>query len=132
MPYIPRAALRDRLLAWFTAMPRSNQVACDYEIDFRFLQEILYGFWPENLEKRYFDLRPLVDTTVYDKTVQSYYSPERPMHNALADAQAYRLGWMTWIDANKDALAALEKSNQMHRDWVEKSKTKNLQPGETK
>jgi hypothetical protein len=130
---VPCAELRDRMLAWFSTMPRSIQLACDSEIDFRFIHEILYGHpWPENLEKRYFDLRPMVDSTVYDKAVQHYYASEHPMHNALADAQAYRLGWMAWIDANKDALSALEKSKQMHRDWVEISTAKNQPSGETK
>lgn len=52
----------------------------------------------------------MVDSTVYDKAVQRYYTPDRPMHNALADAQAYRLGWLAWADTNKDALPALKKS----------------------
>jgi len=98
---VTRAELRARLVEWFTTMPRSVQVACDSEIDFRFLQTILADCWPENLQKGYFDLRPMVDTTVYDQAVQRYYNADKPVHNALADAQAYRLGWLAWADANK-------------------------------
>lgn len=57
--------------------------------------------WPEKLDTRPFDLRPLIDTTVYDQVVQRYYTSERLSHNALNDAQAYRLGW-AWMDANKE------------------------------
>lgn len=110
--------LRNRLVKWLATLPRSNQVACDSEIDFRFLQAIFADCWPDNLEKRYFDLRPMVDTTVYDRAVQRYYTTDRPMHNALADAQAYRLGWLAWADVNKEALSALEKSKEMHRNWT--------------
>ncbi len=89
---ITRAKFRDRLLGWMAALPRSVQVACDSDTDFRFLQQILGDDWPDRLDKHYFDLRPLIDTTVYDQTVQRYYNSDRPPHNALNDAQAY--GWM--------------------------------------
>ncbi len=115
---VPFGAVRPRLVEWFATMPRSVQVACDSEIDFEFLKAILFHAWPANLEKSYHDLRPLVDTTVYDKAVQRHYTPDRPPHNALADAEAYRLGWHAWMDANKDALADLARSKQMHRAWV--------------
>lgn len=95
---IPGAELCDRLLEWYATMPRSVQIACDSETDFLFLKAILGDHWPDNLEKRYFDLRPMVDTTVYDRAVQRYYTPGRPPHNALTDAQAYRLGWLAWAD----------------------------------
>lgn len=96
-----RAELKEQLLEWFSSMPRSVQIACDSETDFRFLRLVLGEDWPGKLGKCYFDLRPLIDTTVYDQTVQSYYSAERPPHNAFNDAQSYRLGWLAWMDANK-------------------------------
>lgn len=98
---VTRAKLKDKLLGWFASMPRSVQVACDSNTDFHFLQQILGEEWPGKLDKLYFDLRPLIDTTVYDQTVQRYYSPDRSPHNALNDAQAYRLGWLAWMDARK-------------------------------
>jgi len=99
---VTRAKLKDRLLGWMASMPRSVQVACDSETDFRFLKQVLGTDWPEKLDTRYFDLRPLIDTTVYDQVVQRYYTSERLPHNALNDAQAYRLGWLAWMDANKE------------------------------
>lgn len=104
---VTRAKLRDRLLSWFALMPRSVQVACDSDTDFRFLQQILGNDWPGKLDKRHFDLRPLIDTTVYDQAVQCYYSPDLPPHNALHDAQAYRLGWLAWMDARKSSGSGL-------------------------
>lgn len=67
---VTRARLTDRLLGWFASMPRSVQVACDSDTDFCFLQLILGDDWPDKLDERYFDLRPLIDTTVYDQTVE--------------------------------------------------------------
>ena len=98
---VPRTELRNRLLAWFTGMPRSVQIACDSVIDFRFLEEILGSDWPSKLEKQYFDLSTLITNSTYDRTVNRYYTQGRPPHNALSDAQAYRLGWLAWMDAKK-------------------------------
>lgn len=94
--------LRERLLSWFATLPRSVQVACDSETDFQFLKAILADTWPANLEKRFFDLRPLVDTTVYDQAAQRHYSTGKPPHHALADAEAHHMGWLAWMDANKE------------------------------
>ena len=93
---VNRTELRERLLAWFEGLPRSVSAACDSEIDFHFLQQVLSDCWPENLHERYYDLRPLIDTGVYHHAVQHFYTADQPMHNALADAQAYRQGWMAW------------------------------------
>ena len=94
---VTRTELRERLLAWFDGLPRSIRAACDSEIDFRFLKLILSDCWPENLDQRQFDLRPLVDTGVYHYAVQRFYTVNKKKpHNALADAQAYRRGWMAW------------------------------------
>jgi len=98
---VPRIKLHDLLLAWLTSMPRSIQVACDSVIDFRFREQILGTDWPSKLEKQYFDLSTLITNSSYDKTVNRYYTQDRPPHNALSDAQAYRLGWLAWMDANK-------------------------------
>lgn len=94
--------LRDQLLAWFASQPRSIQIACDSETDFNFLKTILAECWPENLGKNYFDLRGMVDTTIYDQAAQHHYSEGNPPHHALADAEAHRKGWLAWADANKN------------------------------
>ena len=89
------------LLAWFSSMPRSIKIACDSVIDFRFLMKILDADWPNKLDKQYVDLSALITNRIYDQTVNLYYTKDRPPHHALADAQAYRLGWLAWSDAKK-------------------------------
>ena len=94
---VTRAELHVRLLSWFEGLPRSIRAACDSQIDFRFLKQVLSDCWPEKLDQRQFDLRPLVDTTVYDSAVQRFYIiNKKEAHNALNDALAYRQGWMAW------------------------------------
>ena len=98
---VPSTELSNLLRVWFADMPRSVQIACDSVIDFRFLRTILAAEWPDKLEEQYFDLSTLITNSIYDQTVNRYYTQERPPHNALADAQAYRLGWLAWMDAKK-------------------------------
>ena len=98
---VPSTELCNLLRAWFADMPRSVQIACDSVIDFRFLRTILAAEWPSKLEEQYFDLSTLITNSIYDQTVNRYYTQERPPHNALADAQAYRLGWLVWMDTKK-------------------------------
>jgi hypothetical protein len=93
--------LKARLAAWLTTMPRSNQIACDSELDFQYIRQLFFNKWPENLNQKYFDLRPMADTTVFDKAVGRYYTQDRPPHHALHDAHANRLGWLAWADAKK-------------------------------
>jgi hypothetical protein len=99
-PRVPTEASAG-LRAWLTDAPRTVQVACDSETDWRFLLDVLGTPWPANLAGRYFDLRPLVDTTIYDRTVTEYYRTGAREHHALADARAYRRGWLAWMDARK-------------------------------
>jgi hypothetical protein len=100
-PYRTSAEARDELRAWFADAPREVQAACDSETDFRFLIDLLGAPRPPNLAPRYFDLRPLIDTTIYDFTLMAYYQTDNRMHHALADARAYRRGWLAWMDAGK-------------------------------
>jgi hypothetical protein len=93
---------RLELREWFAAAPRQVQVACDSATDFRFLLQLLGEPRPTNLDGQYFDLRPLIDTTVYDHTVAAYYqTDDSRVHHALADARAYRRGWLAWMDSHK-------------------------------
>ena len=98
---VTRAELRERLVAWFATLPRSVQIACDSEIDFRFLKQVLDDCWPANMVRKRFDLRGMIDTRVFDHAAQSHYAPDRPAHNALNDARANRRGWLAWADAHK-------------------------------
>lgn len=92
-----RAALR----AWLNEAPRFVQAACDSATDFVFLLDLLGAPRAPNLAKTYFDLRPLIDSTIYDSTVAAYYQTDPREHHALVDARAYRLGWLAWMDGRK-------------------------------
>ena len=85
---------RARLLAWFQEAPRSVQAACDSRLDFDFLHWLLGSMHVPNLAAQYFDLRPLIDSTVYDQAVAKSYQVDPREHHALVDARAYRLGWL--------------------------------------
>jgi hypothetical protein len=91
------AEARDELRAWFAHAPRETQAACDSSIDFRFLLGLLGEPLPVNLSRAYYDLRPLIDTSVYDRAVSRAYECAGRLHHALADARAYRRGWLAWM-----------------------------------
>jgi hypothetical protein len=92
---------RVRLREWLLDAPRAVRMACDSSTDFRFFLELLGDPLPLNLATTYFDLRPLIDTAVYDRTVSNYYRHDNRVHHALVDARAYRKGWLAWMDARK-------------------------------
>jgi DNA polymerase III epsilon subunit-like protein len=100
-PRLPRAEACAGLRTWIADAPRAVQVACDSDTDWHFLLDLLGKPWPANLAGHRFDLRPLIDTTVYDRTVAAYYRTDDREHHALADARAYRRGWLAWMDARK-------------------------------
>ena len=99
-PFMPRCDARISLLTWFSERPRRVQIACDSEIDWRFLLDLL-GVRPINLEPQRHDLAPLIDTPEYHNTVTAYFARGHPEHHAMHDARAYRLGWLAWMDATK-------------------------------
>lgn len=100
-PSCSESEARDALRAWFTDAPREVQIACDSETDFRFLVNLLGAPRPANLAASYFDLRPLIDTTIYDQAVTAYYQTDDRLHHALTDARAYQRGWLAWMDDQK-------------------------------
>ena len=102
-PFCSEVEARDALRAWFADAPREVQIACDSETDFRFLSNLLGAPRPENLAACYFDLRPLIDTAIYDQVVTAYYQIDNRLHHALTDARAYRRGWLAWMDAQKNS-----------------------------
>jgi hypothetical protein len=99
-PRLTRDAARISLQAWFAARPRHVQAACDSDIDWRFLLQLL-GERPVNLTAQRHDLAGLIDTASYNDTVSAYFAKGHPEHHALHDARAYRLGWLAWMDASK-------------------------------
>ncbi|MHA6203980.1 hypothetical protein ACXU4B_06130 [Dyella soli] len=94
--------LGQRLHAWFQVLPRRVQLACDSPIDRDLLKTAMGGAMPANVNPLPYDLRPLIDTTVYDKAVARYHEhPAHPWHHALHDAYAHRAGWLAWTDRNR-------------------------------
>jgi hypothetical protein len=105
-PRIPVAELRTQLLAWVANAPRSVRVACDSVLAWMIRVDalgldILPRVWPKNLDRTFYDLRPLIDTSIYHQAAQDYYRTDPREHHALADARAYRHGWLAWMDARK-------------------------------
>jgi hypothetical protein len=92
---------RAKLHAWLSCAPRSVQAACDSGIDFEFLMNLLGTARGPNLVNGYFDLRPLIDSTIYHSTVVAAYRSDPREHHALVDARSYRLGWLAWMDSRK-------------------------------
>ncbi|WP_156128988.1 3'-5' exoribonuclease [Chitinibacter sp. ZOR0017] len=81
---------------WFATLPRSVTLACDSEHDRRLLAASFDGPWPTNLTGWY-DLRPLIDTSVFNNAVERYHNSERPWHHTLFDAHAHRAGWLAYM-----------------------------------
>ncbi|WP_109126172.1 hypothetical protein [Dyella sp. C11] len=89
------------LHAWFRVLPRRVQLASDSAIDRDLLLMAMGGTLPANVNRVLYDLRPLIDTTVYDTAVARYHEhPAHPWHHALHDALAHRAGWLAWMDRN--------------------------------
>ncbi|GAB2893488.1 hypothetical protein GCM10027046_23080 [Uliginosibacterium flavum] len=94
-----RQELGEQLRAWFSSLPRSVQIACDSVHDRDLLWDAFDQDLPVNLSRSIFDLRPLIDTTVYHKAVCCYHDqPAQPWHHSLHDARAHRAGWLAWQD----------------------------------
>jgi len=97
---VRKADVQSRLRAWFSTLPRSVVIACDSHHDRDLLASALDSRWPPNLTG-WFDLRPLIDTGVFDRAVASFHTETRPWHHALFDAQAHRAGWLAWMDQRR-------------------------------
>lgn len=97
---VHKVDVQGRLRDWFASLPRSVTIASDSQHDRDLLADVLDGEWPVNLTGWY-DLRPLIDTGVFDRAVTHYHTPDRPWHHALHDAHAHRAGWMAWMDQRR-------------------------------
>lgn len=93
-----REQLHLALWDWFRKFGDVH-VAFDYGNDWDLLMDALVDFdktaRPSNIIGR-IDLRPYMFDSVYSKAMTSFYSPEFPAHQALADAKAHRAGWLAW------------------------------------
>ena len=100
-PAVTRAQLAERLTGWFATLPRRVEIACDSADDWELLLDALDNHCPPNLVPKRFDLRNLIDASVFQHAVVRYHEQHGPWHHAGHDAHAHRAGWLAWIDANK-------------------------------
>lgn len=94
---VRKAGVQNKLRDWFATLPRSVTIACDSRHDRDLLTNTFDGQWPNNLSG-WFDLRPMIDTGVFNRAVEQYHTENRPWHHALYDAKAHRIGWLAWMD----------------------------------
>ena len=99
-PAVERAELAARLTTWFATLPRSVTIACDSFTDWELLLDAMDGERPSNLTGR-FDLRTLVDSSIFHHAVCRYHEQAGQWHHALHDARAHRHGWLAWQDYKK-------------------------------
>jgi hypothetical protein len=100
---VGRAKLADDLRQWINTLPRSLTIACDSDWDWEILCETVGLPLPRNISGQ-FDLRPLIDNTVFHKAVCRYHDvADQPWHHAWHDALAHRFGWLAWNDARRRA-----------------------------
>lgn len=98
-----RHELTKRLWEWFATLPRHVRLASDSQHDRDLLWDAFGEGLPSNLDKSVFDLRPLIDTTVFGDAVCRYHEIRgQSWHHALYDARAHRAGWMAWMDSRRD------------------------------
>ncbi|CAN7759112.1 3'-5' exoribonuclease [compost metagenome] len=91
---ILRAALPERIRAWFASLSTSAVVACDSFIDWELLLDALSNEFPPNIVGRY-DLGPLATLPQFQRAVAEYHAEAgHPWHHALHDAHAHRAGWL--------------------------------------
>jgi hypothetical protein len=90
---IRRSEIKDRLTSWLAAIPGEITIAADSQHDRDLLMDALDGEWPDNFWG-WFDLRPAVESAVFQLALAQYHTPDKPWHHALHDAQANRAGWL--------------------------------------
>ncbi len=98
---LPWGQARSSLREWFAGRPRSVKLACDSEIDWTILRQLLDPL-PENLAAQRYDLEPLFNSAAYSCAVATYFQAGHPEHHALHDARAFRRGWLAWMDERKE------------------------------
>lgn len=99
-----REELRRRLWNWFATLPPHVQIATESAHDRDLLWDAFGEGLPANLDPAVLDLRPLIDTAVFNEAVCRYHAvPGQPWHHAMHDARANRLGWLVWADDAKKA-----------------------------
>lgn len=95
-----RQELTNKLYSWFLTLPRSITICADDSLDVKLLTD-LFVERPLNLNAGWFDLRHLINTSIYHDAVCHYHDKYGPWHHALNDAKAHRIGWLAWMDNRK-------------------------------
>lgn len=95
--------LSSRLCTWFNELPEPAIVLYDFETDWWLLEKALSGNAPNNIEAHELIGREVFRHPAYKLGEVLTYSPSWPPHHALADAQAFREGYIRW-EAAKNGL----------------------------
>ncbi|PSH11159.1 hypothetical protein B7R74_21955 [Yersinia pseudotuberculosis] len=98
--YMPLETIRGNILEWMGQQPRRNIIATDSPIDIKILLNVI-GKLPDNFCGNRYDLRPLIDTSIFHEAVCEYHNDDYPWHQALNDAYAHRAGWLAWKIKNR-------------------------------
>ncbi|MCS0582047.1 hypothetical protein NX784_10635 [Massilia pinisoli] len=118
-PAVTRAELAVRLTAWFATLPRKVVIACDSRTDWILLLDAMNNAPPHNLVGQPFDLRSLIDSSIFHRAVVRYHEQHGPWHHARHDAHAHRAGWMAWMDARKGKSRAMQGKFHCASDFDE-------------
>jgi hypothetical protein len=98
---IPDAActsveLARRLRVWFDALPEPATILLDFEMDWQLLQAAFAGELPPNVGAHHLVDQKIFRHSAYKLGEVLTYSAAWPPHHALADAQAFREGYLRW------------------------------------
>jgi hypothetical protein len=94
------AELTRRLHAWFELLPEPATILYDYETDWLLLADAILGRPVQTLPANFGDKLHLDSYAIahpaFETAAQAAYTPEWPLHHALADARALRAGYRAW------------------------------------
>jgi hypothetical protein len=96
--------LTERLRFWFDTLPEPAILIFDYSSDWELLVDALQGedSMPtlSNVDGQLLLAAEIISSLVYQKALNTTFSPEWPRHHALADARAMRAGFGAWRKEN--------------------------------
>ena len=92
--------LTERLHAWFEQLPEPATIIYDFEGDWLLLVDAILGRPfrnpPTNFGERLHLGNSSITHPVFERAQDNTYSPDWPIHHALADARALMAGYRTW------------------------------------
>ena len=102
-----REQLTLRLRTWFEQLPEPATLMFDYSTDWELLIDALLGDDyqqpPANIGEKHLLPTELVGDPVFQRARNQSFTREWPPHHALADARAFRAGYLAWRVANPEA-----------------------------